>query len=81
MSMILSAFMDGFTGGGLLNRLRRPGAPTQVFADSNSTQPQAELMDSLLQRQAEQAARHTDVKTTERVAFSSLKREIHGVSQ
>jgi hypothetical protein len=30
------AFLDGFTMAGLFSRLRRPGAPTQVFADPKS---------------------------------------------
>jgi hypothetical protein len=28
-----SAFFDGFTGGGLLEGLKQPGAPKQLFAD------------------------------------------------
>jgi hypothetical protein len=31
--IFVESFLDGFTMAGLRTRLRRPGAPTQVFAD------------------------------------------------
>ncbi len=33
VSPFFDAFLDGFLGGGLFTKLRRPGSPTQVFAD------------------------------------------------
>ena len=33
LAIFWSSFFDGFSGGGLFVRLRRPGAPTQAFAD------------------------------------------------
>ncbi len=50
---ILSAFLDGFTGGSLFVPLRRPGAPTQVFADPDAEEyPQKDLVLALLEQQA-----------------------------
>jgi hypothetical protein len=46
--MILDAFLDGFTGGSLFTRARRPGAPTQLFADADTDCQQAGLVAALL---------------------------------
>ncbi len=52
-NFMLSAFLDGFTGGSLFIPLRRPGAPTQVFADEDAEDyPQKELVQALLKQQA-----------------------------
>jgi hypothetical protein len=61
-NILLSSFLDGFTGGSLVTRLRRPGAPTQVFADEDSNYPQKELISSLLD---EEQAKARDVAGTE----------------
>ena len=41
-----SAFLDGFTMAGFLGPLRRPGAPTQLFADSEPGDSTASSLDS-----------------------------------
>jgi hypothetical protein len=40
VSPFFEGFLDGFTGGGLFTKLRRPGAATQVFADESEEQSQ-----------------------------------------
>jgi hypothetical protein len=41
-----SAFLDGFTMAGFLGPLRRPGAPTQLFADPEPEDSTASSIDS-----------------------------------
>jgi hypothetical protein len=50
----LDAFLDGFSGGGLLVCLRQPGPPTKVFADEGDDYPHKELLQKLLNAQAGQ---------------------------
>jgi len=51
---ILSAFLEGFTGGSLFTRARRPGAPTQLFADDEADCSQSALVALLLKKQHEE---------------------------
>ena len=56
------AFLDGFSGAGLYDKLRRPGAPTQGFAD-----PVVENSPVLQENQEEQLRR---------LAKKSIKQEV-----
>jgi hypothetical protein len=46
---IAIAFPDGFSWAGLVTKLQRPGAPTQLFADENSDCAYADLIKPLLE--------------------------------
>ncbi len=48
---LLEPFIDGLTGGGLFTRLRRPGAPSEIFADEVNT-THARLIQQVLRERA-----------------------------
>lgn len=47
LKALLGGFLDGFSGGNLFAPARRPGAPTQIFADEGSEYPQRQLVEVL----------------------------------
>jgi hypothetical protein len=50
-SIVVDAFLDGFTGAGLFGKLRRPGAPTEYVDSRDLTELKASgEFDAMLRR-------------------------------